>query len=124
VSRDLSWVQPNSPVDALLSEKANKGELILFVSTETEITKRLRVEGAAVYVYPKPFSPRSRFTIIDYRKGGSRIAVGAVEDGRHTIREYALDSSPATIECVVNDLMHLAELKTQKVKTQNTEGEE
>jgi hypothetical protein len=115
-SRDLSWVKPGSEVDKLLTDKATHQELILFVSKHTEITKRLRAEGGVVHTYPSHYSPSSRFTIIDYKKNGARIAVGANEDGKHTIRKYSLGSSPTTLEGVIIDLVHLAELTTKKVR--------
>lgn len=113
-SRNFNWVTPGSDVERILLQKAKRGELILFVSEEKDLTVQLREEGAAVYIYPKGYAPHSRFTIIDYKKNGSRIAIGAFEDGKHTIREYPLGPSPTSLAGVVTDLLYLAEASIKR----------
>lgn len=105
-SRDLSWGSDRR-VKLALIEKSKRGELLLFVGKDTELTKELRANGAEVYDYSGlDFSPEGRFTIVDYGKAGARIAIGAIVNGGHEIREY--DSSDHELYAVANDLVRLA----------------
>ena len=95
LSRDLSWANANTTTD-ILSRKAADGELTLFVSSINEQCERLADSGATVIEYGElDFTPRSRFTIIDFGKTGARVAIGSKEKGRHKISEYQEGMHPS-----------------------------
>jgi hypothetical protein len=105
-SRDLSWVIKDSEAYKVLSRKAAKGELVAFVANDSEVVRDLVVAGGKLISHPKGFTPKSRFTIIDYGKSGARVAIGRVEDSRHTIREF--DGRDPTVLALADDLASLA----------------
>jgi hypothetical protein len=107
-TRDMSWAEPGSQVTKLLEEKATRRELLLFVAHTPPVVETLRAKGADVYVYPKQFTPKSRFTIIDYEKNGARIAIGVVEGRKHVIREFSVSHSP--MSPILEDLNERAQI--------------
>lgn len=94
-SKDLTWVKEGSDAEKLLIKKAEEKELILFVEDELPITEKLKLKGAEVKAYggqkKKGFSPKSRFTLLDYRAGRTRVMVGVPLDGKHLIKHYGND---------------------------------
>ncbi len=94
-SKDLTWVKKDSPAEKLLISKAQANELTLFVEHEMDLTNILRSQGADVLVYGeqkiKGYSPKSRFTILDYRTSGTRVMVGVPSNGKHLIKHYGSD---------------------------------
>lgn len=110
VTRDLSWAKSGSEEFTLLEKKAREGELEVFCKVDAAPIDALRKAGAQVHSYPGDFLPESRFTIIDYRKSGSRLAVGLVVEGKHTIFEYSDTDVP--IFALAKDLVALCEAKT------------
>lgn len=90
-SRDMSWAGDNE-VGAILRTKARQQELIVCVARPSTITEQLRNVGADIHAYDAlGYEPKARFTIIDHNKADARVAIGFVEAGRHTIREYTSD---------------------------------
>lgn len=114
-SRDLSWAERNSEAEKILKEKAKRGELVLFVHVQTEIVSELQKLGANVHQYHKTFEPKARFTIVDYGRDGARLAIGLVEDKKHTIREY--DARHPNVMALANDLVTLAQLHKPKKRS-------
>lgn len=106
LSGDLSWAKDNPEAIKFLEKKAKAKDLILCVRTTNELIEYLVENGAELHNYSKySFSPKSRFTVIDYEKNGERIAVGFVEDNNHVIYKYdTKDSVVTTLAC---DLMRL-----------------
>jgi hypothetical protein len=83
-TRDMSWV--DDQMRQLLNTKAENGELIICLP---------RHRGAEVVAYGRLDSPSSRFTIIDYNRSGSRVAVGRRRGSLHVIEEFSADDHPA-----------------------------
>ncbi|MGZ0018114.1 hypothetical protein [Nitrosomonas sp. wSCUT-2] len=116
-SRDISWVTPGSEAEKLLLQKAKSNELVLFVQTTTSIAQKLANEGAEVRTYQKfsGYKPKSRFTVLDYEKTGSRVLIGYSSNGEHLIDEFN-DSNKAIVD-LVETFVQLAEHASQPVKT-------
>ena len=87
-SRDFTWVKKDSKEYDELVKKAKNGELFLFWERETEVSRLLFNEGATVKVYEKftkkGFSPKSRFTITNYKSLGTTL-IGCSSNEEHTI---------------------------------------
>ena len=111
-TRDMSWAVAGSDVTKLLEAKAARHELLIFVAQMSPVVEALHSLGAEVYIYPKQFTPRSRFTIIDFEKHGARIAIGVVEGKKHVIRESSVAESP--MSPVLEDLVSLAKAAGKK----------
>ena len=75
-----------------MKKKAADHELTLFVENELSITEALKLLGADVRIYggqkTKGFSPKSRFTLLDYRAGMTRVMVGVPTGNGHLIKHY------------------------------------
>jgi len=95
LSRDLSWGNKFNTKTVLLN-KSKRKELVIFMQSETTLSKELASAGADLHYYGKEFSPQSRFTIIGEGKAGSRIAVGTEKKGRHIVYEYDTGEHPIT----------------------------
>lgn len=95
-SRDMSWAHGDD-TRSLLREKSARGELILCLPEENEMTRELAAAGAEVCVYGTNLleSPASRFTIIFYGRDGARVAVGRADGSTHVIDEFNSRSDPA-----------------------------
>jgi hypothetical protein len=113
-SRDLTWVESNAKIEELLLQKSKRNELILYVHKETEIVKKLKENGAVCYTYPSGYTPNIRFTVIDYGKAGSRVAIGVQENGIHIIREYQMLDFP--VANLVKDLIELGAKRGRAIK--------
>ncbi|MDV6348051.1 hypothetical protein R2083_11055 [Nitrosomonas sp. Is35] len=98
-SRDISWITSGSEAEKLLLQKANSKELVLFVQSITSIAQKLANEGAEVRTYQKfsGYKPKSRFTVLDYEKTGSRVLIGYSSNGEHLIDEFN-DSNKAIVD--------------------------
>jgi hypothetical protein len=88
-TRDISWAD-NQETKKLLIEKANKKELIICIPTEIPLSNELKAAGAEIYTYNSlKLEPRSRFTIVQFGKDGSRVAVGRRRGNEHIIDEFS-----------------------------------
>jgi hypothetical protein len=109
-SRDLSWATDDR-IRPLLIGKAKAGELIICVPRQTDLTRDLQLAGAEIRAYaPSNMEPSSRFTIIDFGKDGSRVAVGRTDGEDHVIEEFAEGGHPAFH--LAGDLVELAKIKS------------
>lgn len=112
-SRDLSWATDPDVLEVLRS-KARAGEILAFVARVTPEMSELVKGGAELFEHARPqISLKSRFTVIDYGKAGSRLAIGIVEDGNHVIREYG--PSDHVVMALAADLLELAKHTMRKV---------
>lgn len=95
-TRDMSWAQ-NPDTQALLTEKARRGELILCLPQINSLAKDLSTAGAEVCAYGARFleAPAARFTIVFFGRDGSRVAVGRAEGDTHVIDEFSAGDHPA-----------------------------
>lgn len=118
LSKDLTWVKEGGEAEALLVKKARDGELTLFVEEEMPITTRLKSCGADVRVYAaqkrKGFSPKSRFTVLDYRSGKTRVMIGAPSNGRHLIKHYGEEDFE--VVDLARDFIALLECTAKEIK--------
>lgn len=121
-SRDISWVTSGSEAEKLLLQKAKSKELVLFVQTKTSIAQNLADAGAEVRTYQKfsGYKPKSRFTVLDYEKTGSRVLIGYPSNGEHLIDEFN-DSDKAIVD-LVETFVQLAEHASQPVKPRIFKG--
>lgn len=93
-TRDMSWA--NDPeIDRLLLSKAQAGELIICLPRAIEKSDYLRDMGAEVVVYGLWDAPAISFTIINYNRAGSRVAVGRAWGDKHIIQEFSDGEHPA-----------------------------
>lgn len=117
-SKDLTWVSEFPFAEAVLLEKSGKGELSLYVETETKLTNKLSTAGATVRLYSgqrkKGFSPKSRFTILDATTGGMRVIVGSPSDGKHYIRKY--DKPDFEVVDLAGDFVSLLNCTARKLR--------
>lgn len=117
-SKDLTWVKEGGDAEALLIQKAEAKELVLFVEEELPITTKLKHRGAEVRAYggqkKKRFSPKSRFTLLDYRAGKTRVMVGVPSDGEHLIKHYG-DSDSEVVD-LAKDFISLLECTSRVAK--------
>jgi len=95
-TRDMSWAH-NDDTRGLLREKAARGELILCLPEQNELTMELEAAGAEICAYGanRLESPASRFTIIFFGRDGARVAVGRADGDTHVIDEFNAGSHPA-----------------------------
>lgn len=94
-TRDMSWADDET-TRTLLAEKASNNELILCISTVNDLTRELRALGAEVcYLGEYLESPASRFTIADFGRDGSAVAVGRTVGDKHVIEEFSAGEHPA-----------------------------
>lgn len=118
-SRDLSWAASNSvgakKAADILIDKSKCGELSAFVGNRNGFVDTLLQNNAVIHNYSSlGFTPASRFTIIDYGKAGSRLAIGLVDNGKHVIHEFG--SSDLAVMALACDLVELAERASERLK--------
>jgi len=105
-TRDMSWADNYETIE-LLSNKARHNELIICTPKQFTIMDQLIDAGAEVHLYDKiDFVPRSRFTIVQFGREGSRVAVGRRVGNNHVIKEYASGEHP--IFALAEDLINFA----------------
>ncbi|MDW7730550.1 MAG: hypothetical protein SCJ94_11190 [Bacillota bacterium] len=105
-TRDMSWAENLDTIE-LLTSKARRNELIICTSRRFSIMSQLISAGAEVYLYDRlDFVPRSRFTIVQFGREGSRVAIGSREGSYHVIKEFASGEHP--IFTVTEDLIKFA----------------
>ena len=106
-TRDMSWADTPEMMD-LLTLKAGAGELTIVLPEEVERSSALKAEGAAVFTYGHNHDLKAKFTIVNYQKIGSRVAIGWRSRGHHIIQEFsAADEDPTFY--LVEDLVRLAQ---------------
>lgn len=95
LTRDMSWSNTKD-VQQILKAKAQSNELTILIETKTELTKELEEFGGNIVEYGRHgFVPRTRLTVCDYERHGSRIAVATKKSGKHIISELDEDNEPA-----------------------------
>lgn len=92
-TRDMSWVNDTTTKDKL-REKARTSELIICHPQMTPFTLELQNLGAEVYEYSNlNFTPKSRFTFINYNTASSKVAIGKTDrNHNHYIEESSHDN--------------------------------
>ena len=95
-TRDMSWAD-DERTENLLRDKAAKDELVIFSPSSSPLTQSLADAGAEVYYYGKDRldSPSSRFTITQFGRHGSSVAVGRAGNRTHIIDEFHSGDHPA-----------------------------
>lgn len=105
LSRDLSWGTRDAARSALQA-KARARDLIIFMHSETDLSRSLAELGASVSYYgSSDFTPKSRFTILNYGRDCPRIAVGTTKWDKHLVYEYDIGDHPIT--ALSDDLINL-----------------
>lgn len=105
-TRDMSWVN-NDDIKNKLREKARSHELLVCLPIITPFAAELENLGAEIYSYPNiTFTPKSRFTFINYGTPYSKVAIGRKDDNHfHVIEEYSIKN---TVEFfLAEDLVNL-----------------
>ena len=94
LTRDLSWVNYDDTKNALKTKAINK-ELIVCLPKNTDFTSELKDLGAEIYTYENlNFTPKSRFTFINYGTPYSKVAVGRKDKNHiHYIEEYSIENT-------------------------------
>lgn len=93
-SRDLTWANDFEAKKAL-RKKAGNGELTILVESQNVLTAELQAAGASIITYGKlGHVPRSRFTIIGFKKEGARVAIGAPIGDKHVVEEFQSGMHP------------------------------
>ena len=109
-TRDMSWVD-DEQMKQMLRDKAKSGELIICLPKANEYTDSLKQQGADVVTYGAWDSPLSRFTIANYNRDNSRVAVGIGVDQLHIIEEFSRrDKNPNF--SLAHDLVRLTRQNT------------
>ena len=93
-SRDMTWAH-DPKIKDLLTLKAKKDELSLFLPKLIPLAEDLKGVGAKVFTYTElGMDPASRFTIVNYGKGDAQVAIGRSVNDKHVIEEFSADSHP------------------------------
>lgn len=93
-TRDMSWVD-QSEMMPMLCKKAEDGELIICLPRRIEKSDQLESHGAEVIAYGTLDTPSMTFTIANYGRRGSRVAVGSRSGNKHIIQEFSAEEHPA-----------------------------
>ena len=106
-TRDMSWAD-NEKTKQLLNIKAERRELIIFLPSEIPLSQNLSEAGAEVFYYGthRLDPPGSRFTIAQFGRDGSSVAVGRLRGDTHVIEEFRSGDHPAYY--IASDLVELA----------------
>ena len=107
-TRDLSWAESGN-AKATLDRKAKAGGLDLIVGRQADHITDLMQKGAAAHNYSTlGVDPRVRFTLVDFKKVGARLAIGYTESGgKHVIHEFCIRN--AVMVQLATDLIELAQ---------------
>ena len=94
-TRDMSWASEPRMMN-LLASKAESRELTIVLPEDIATTDYLRARGAEVLPHGNLELVSTRFTIVNYRQQGARVAIGWRSGDRHVIQEFsATDDHPA-----------------------------
>ena len=93
-TRDMSWADQNEMMP-MLRKKAEAGELIICLPHRIEKSDELERHGAEVITYDILDTPSMTFTIANYGRTGSRVAVGRRSGNQHVIQEFSAEEHPA-----------------------------
>jgi hypothetical protein len=106
-TRDISWADNGATKD-LLTQKAKRKELILCMPELNGLAEELSAAGAEVCTYGADVLelPAARFTIRDYGRDGSSVAVGRTRGDTHVIEEF--DSGSHPVFFIAQDLVEVA----------------
>lgn len=105
-TRDMSWADDPQMMD-LLKRKASSRELTIVLPEEVSKSDSLRANGAEVFAYGDQEPLTTHFTIVNYGRPGSRVAIGWRSGDRHLIQEFsAADEHPTYY--LVHDVVRLA----------------
>ena len=74
-------------------QKAQEKELIICLPKNIEKSDALKQHGAEVIEYGTLDAPATSFTITNYGRGGSRVAVGRPSGKLHVIQEFSQGST-------------------------------
>jgi hypothetical protein len=107
-TRDMSWVSDREMID-MLNNKARGNELTLCLPNRFPLVNELERAGASIIEYSNlNYTPRSRFTIINYGRDDAKVAVGKrLTINKHLIEEYSIGEHPYFN--VANDLINILE---------------
>lgn len=104
-TRDMSWAD-NDSTRKLLLKKAKADELVICMPKITQFARELSSAGAEICTYPQAnYDPKARFTIREYKRAGSRVAVGRIHEGLHVIEEHNSNDHP--VSYLASDLVNL-----------------
>lgn len=93
-TRDMSWAE-DADMNQLLLSKAQAKELIICLPKDITKSNYLKQNGAEVVAYGTWDAPAVSFTIINYNRAGSRVAVGRASGNKHIIQEFSEGEHPA-----------------------------
>jgi hypothetical protein len=114
-SRELGWVQSGSRAEKVLLQKARDKKLVLCIPSQNDVSERLERAGAEVYTYPGlQYAPRSRFTIINFDRGDSRVTAGGEIGGRHVMHESETGEDPFL--SMAHDLISIVRASAQRAR--------
>ena len=108
----MSWAH-DEEINQLLIHKAQRNELIICLPRNIEKSEALREQGAEVIAYGTLDAPATSFTITNYERAGSRVAVGRPSGNLHIIQEFSQGEHPA---------FHMAEDLVRLVRERNNAG--
>jgi hypothetical protein len=111
-TRDMSWGGDQEMV-SLLKTKAKTGELIICLPQNVELTNSLQQIGAEIVAYGASEAPSTRFTIVEYERAGSRVAVAIRKGNWHVIEEFSAEDHTAFY--MAQDLVRLVRSKEAAV---------
>jgi hypothetical protein len=105
-TRDMSWADEPKMMD-LLKLKASSQELTIVLPEEVNRSNVLKAKGAEVFAYGDREPLLTHFTIVNYGRPGSRVAIGWRSGDRHLIQEFsAADEHPTFY--LAHDVVKLA----------------
>lgn len=93
-TRDMSWAE-DAAMNQLLLRKAQAKELIICLPKAIATSDYLKQNDAEVVAYGTWDAPAVSFTIINYNRAGSRVAVGRASGNKHIIQEFSEGEHPA-----------------------------
>ena len=115
-SRDMTWAS-NSATRELLLKKASANELVICVPhiPVGGVVAELKEAGADVLTYEKlGCVPAARFTVINYGRADSEVAIGLADGEVHRIEELRTGQHPAAMLSV--ELVKLLEALPENVR--------
>ena len=89
-TRNMSWAD-STRMMPMLREKAKAGDLIICLPKRIDKSDELKTHGAEVVAYGQLDTPSLTFTIVNYGRSGSRVAVGRPSKNKHVIQEFSAE---------------------------------